>query len=488
MTDQTQRSNFSRKGVLSILIPAYNEKAYIRRCVERILKVPLEYSLQKEVIIVDDGSTDGTTEVIQSLSQEYPEIIRSFYNPRNQGKGAALRRAVQEMTGEYAIFQDADTEYDPNDFNVILRALKEGHADVVYGSRFAPRHMRRVFNYHHALGNKFLTHLSNLTTGLDLTDMETCYKAFRSDVLKTIPLRSNRFGIEPEITAKIAKRSCTVFEVPISYAGRGYNEGKKIGWKDGVAAIFTILKYWVLDDCFNKQYAQAILQNLSHARRFNKWMIKTIEPYMGNAILEVGSGIGNISRLLPKKEHLIVTDVDQIYLDILQVAFGDMDIVRVVKLDIRKQEDVHALGGEGICDTIVCLNVLEHIEDDQKALKHMHDILVPGGNVVLLVPQYKWLFGSYDRHAGHFRRYNRKELKKKLDQANFRVVWYKNFNSLGLLGWLVNSCLLQRKAMDRWQLKIYDLLVPLLRIIEGLLPLPGLSLICVAEKLPSTRN
>jgi SAM-dependent methyltransferase len=209
---------------------------------------------------------------------------------------------------------------------------------------------------------------------------------------------------------------------------------------------------------------------------------------MGNAILEVGSGIGNISRLLPKKEHLIVTDVDQIYLDILQVAFGDMDIVRVVKLDIRKQEDVHALGGEGICDTIVCLNVLEHIEDDQKALKHMHDILVPGGNVVLLVPQYKWLFGSYDRHAGHFRRYNRKELKKKLDQANFRVVWYKNFNSLGLLGWLVNSCLLQRKAMDRWQLKIYDLLVPLLRIIEGLLPLPGLSLICVAEKLPSTRN
>jgi hypothetical protein len=194
-----------------------------------------------------------------------------------------VNQALAELSGEF-------------------QAIKEGHGDVVYGSRFASRTMRRVFNYHHALGNKFLTRLSNITTGLDLTDVETCYKAFRADVLKTIPLRSNRFGIEPEITAKIAKRNCVVFEVPISYAGRNYSEGKKIGWKDGYSAIYTILKYWFVDDCFDEHYAQAILHNLAHARRFNKWMVKGIEPYLGDRILEVGSGIGNISWLLPKKE------------------------------------------------------------------------------------------------------------------------------------------------------------------------------------------
>jgi glycosyltransferase involved in cell wall biosynthesis len=470
-------------GKFSILIPVYNERAYLRRCVERVIAAPLAYNLQKEVIIVDDGSTDGTDKLIKELSEEYPDIIRAFFQEKNQGKGAAIRRAIQEMTGEYAIFQDADLEYDPRDYNIILQAIKEGNADVVYGSRFAARTMRRVFNYHHAIGNKLLTHLSNLTTGLDLTDMETCYKAFRADVLKTIPLRSNRFGIEPEITAKIAKRNCMVFEVPISYAGRSYGEGKKINWKDGVSAIFTIFKYWLIDDCFDQQYAQAILNNLAHARRFNKWMVKCIEPFLGDRILEVGAGIGNVSRSLPKKEKLIVTDVDPTYLEILEVGFRDNDIVDVAKLDISRREDVQKLG-ESVCDTVVCLNVLEHIEEDVAALQNIHHLLSSGGRLVLLVPQYKWLFGSYDQHAGHVRRYTRKDLTRRLKEANFQPLWFKNFNFMGIFGWWINSCLLKRTSMDRWQLKIFDTLVPVLRLLEKLLPLPGISLICVAERQP----
>ncbi|MCL2305783.1 MAG: glycosyltransferase family 2 protein [Planctomycetaceae bacterium] len=235
-------------NTLSILMPVYNEQCYLTRIVERVLAVPVPGDLRKELIIVNDASKDRTAEVIRDLCASYPEI-RAFNQPVNKGKGAAIRRAVQEMTGQYAIIQDADLEYDPNDYAVVLKPLVEGLADAVYGSRFATREMRRIVHYHHKLGNLFLTHLSNFMTGLDLTDMETCYKAFRADLLKTIPLRSNRFGIEPEITAKLARRRAVVYEVPISYHGRDYAEGKKIGWRDGVSAIWTILKYAFVDDC-----------------------------------------------------------------------------------------------------------------------------------------------------------------------------------------------------------------------------------------------
>jgi 2-polyprenyl-3-methyl-5-hydroxy-6-metoxy-1,4-benzoquinol methylase len=235
-------------------------------------------------------------------------------------------------------------------------------------------------------------------------------------VLKTIPLRSNRFGIEPEITAKIAKRGCAVYEVPINYRGRSYAEGKKIGWKDGVQAIYTILKYWLIDDCFEECYGRAILQSLSHARRFNKWMVDVIGPYLGTRILEIGSGLGNISRHLPKKERLIVTDIDATYLELLREAFEDNELVNVAKLDLNCQADFDALGSE-VCDTAVCLNVLEHIEHDQDALRRLRQLLVPGGRLVLLVPQYPGLYGSYDRHVEHYRRYTRQLLDETLRPA-----------------------------------------------------------------------
>jgi glycosyltransferase involved in cell wall biosynthesis len=237
---------------LSILIPVYNEEEYLPRIIQRVLAAPLPEGLRKELVIVNDASKDGTADVLRELAQAHGEI-HVFDQPKNMGKGAAIRRAIQEMTGDYAIIQDADLEYDPGDYMVILKPLVEGLADVVYGSRFATREMRRIVHYHHKLGNLFLTHLSNFFTGLDLTDMETCYKAFKADLIKTIPLRSNRFGIEPEITAKLARRRAVIYEVPISYHGRNYAEGKKIGWKDGVSATWTILKYWWIDDSCQKQ-------------------------------------------------------------------------------------------------------------------------------------------------------------------------------------------------------------------------------------------
>ncbi len=236
---------------LSVLMPVYNERKTLAEIVSRVLNQRIDGIDSLELVIVDDASTDGSTEIIEQLARTHLQI-KPILQKKNQGKGAAIRKAIDAASGDIAIIQDADLEYDPNDFRVVLTPILQGDADVVYGSRFIIKKERRDLYSKHALGNRFLTFLSNRFANLNLTDMETCYKAFRLQLLKTMPLRSNRFGIEPEITAKIAKRKLRVHEVPISYHARTYAEGKKIKWKDGIVAIYVILKYWLVDDSVKK--------------------------------------------------------------------------------------------------------------------------------------------------------------------------------------------------------------------------------------------
>jgi glycosyltransferase involved in cell wall biosynthesis len=217
-------------------MPAYNEAATILTATKRVLESPW----CAELVIVNDGSTDNTLELARSIDDPR---VRVFDQGRNFGKGAALRRGFAEATSEFAVVQDADLEYDPNDFNSLLEPLVSGRADVVYGSRFVSGGAHRVLYYWHSVGNRFLTTLSNIFTNLNLTDMETCYKVFRTEIIHDIVIEEDRFGFEPEITAKVAAKNCRIFEVGISYDGRTYDEGKKIGWKDGVRAVVCILKY-----------------------------------------------------------------------------------------------------------------------------------------------------------------------------------------------------------------------------------------------------
>jgi len=225
---------------LSIIIPVYNEKSTVRAIIDKVNAVAID----KELIIVDDFSNDGTREILREIEKEITDgSIKFLYHETNMGKGAGIRTGIREVTGDFVIIQDADLEYNPEDYHRLLKPVLEADADVVYGSRFLGGEYVRVLYFWHMIGNKFLTLLSNMFTNLNLTDMETCYKLIRSSFLKRITVNENRFGFEPEITAKLSKLNCKFFEVSVSYSGRTYEEGKKINWKDGCKAIWCIIRY-----------------------------------------------------------------------------------------------------------------------------------------------------------------------------------------------------------------------------------------------------
>ena len=465
---------------LSVVIPVYNERFLVRELVERVLAVRIPEVRELELVIVNDGSTDGTTEILRQLAAESPDRIRLFEQV-NQGKGAAIRKGIAEATGDLILFQDADLEYDPNDYGRLVKPFLEDGADVVYGSRFLPSDRRRVLYHRHSLGNKALTSMSNWFTDLNLTDMETCYKMFRAPLLKSIPIRSNDFAMEPEITAKIAKRECRIFEVPISYLGRTYREGKKIGWKDAVKAFRAIFKYWVVDDLYEEdEYGSHILHSLERAQRFNKWMADSIAPYVGARVLEIGAGIGNITTWLLPRDLYVASDINPHYLDYLQNMSVGKPYLDVDRIDL---EDASCFERwKGRFDTVVCLNVLEHVRDPLQSLRNIHDVLEPGGRVVLYVPQGQHLYSSLDEVLGHRVRYDREMLARELREAGFELNLFRDFNHLAIPGWYVNGKVLKKRSFSRVQLKVFNMLVPVLRRVDPMIPGKGLGIIAVATR------
>jgi glycosyltransferase involved in cell wall biosynthesis len=463
--------------LLSVLIPVYNEARTLRTIIRRVLASPV--GLPMELVCVDDGSRDGSPEILDELAAADPRI-RVIRQPRNMGKGAAIITAIKHMTGDIALIQDADLEYDPGDYPALVAPILEGKADAVFGSRFASASQRKILLYWHGVANHFLTWLTNILNDINLTDMETCYKAVRADILKQTPLYSNRFGIEPELTTKLAQWNIRLYEVPISYHGRSVAEGKKIGWKDAVSAVWTLLKYRFIDDRFTTHDGYYVLQSMRRAKGLNRWILQQFRGYIGNRVLEAGCGIGNFTELLLDRQRLVCVDNDPLYVEMANWRLGHLENVITLQRDLSDTAAYSDLKTERV-DTIVCLNVLEHIAPDEDVLRAYHDLLEPGGHAIILVPAHMWLYGPCDEALGHVRRYTPTELHTKMQAAGFDVVSMEEFNRMGVIGWYLNKQLGRRDLNPR-QMRLFEMLLPIAKGMDAMKLGRGLSLIGVGRK------
>jgi glycosyltransferase involved in cell wall biosynthesis/phospholipid N-methyltransferase len=465
---------------LSILMPVYNERTVVERCISQVLTAPLPENMDRELIIVDDQSTDGTYAILERLASAFPQI-RLYRHEVNRGKGSAVRTAIENASGDFSLIQDADLEYDPAEYPQLLRPLLDGHADAVFGSRYMAGVQTRVLLFWHSTTNKFLTLVSNMFCNLNLTDMETGYKVFRTDLLKSIPIRSNRFGFEPEIVMKSAKRNFRIYEVPISYHGRTYEEGKKINWKDGLKALAVILKFWVIDDLYDAPYGRGVLNNLTGTPQYLSWLARTIRPHVGDAVLEMEAGIGNMTgRLMGKRLVYVAGEKNPLYLHALHNRFLRTPNVTVQRIDPESARDLEGL--ENCFDTVLCLNVLEYVEGTSEVLERLRATLKPGGRLVVLVPHNRWLYGSLDRSLGHKQRFSERDARELLAARGFTVETARNFNKAGMPPWWAYSKIAGSRKIGKLVLKVFDKTVWIWSRIDGLIPWPGLSLIVVARK------
>ena len=465
---------------LSILMPVYNERTVVERSISLVLAAPVPEKMERELVIVDDCSTDGTSSILERLAASYPEI-RLHRHEVNRGKGAAVRTAIHHASGDFSLIQDADLEYDPSEYSKLLRPLLDGHADAVFGSRYMAGEQTRVLPFWHSMINKGLTLVSNMFCNLKLTDMETCYKVFRTDLLKSIPIRSDRFGFEPEVVMKSAKRNFRIYEVPISYHGRTYEEGKKIGWKDGLKALGVILKFWLIDDLYAAPYGRGVLNNLTGTPQYLSWLARMLRPFVGDTVLEVGAGIGNISgRLMARRVLYVAAEKDPLHLHALRNRFLRTPNVVVQKIDPENPADL--AGIETFFDTVLCLNVLEYMEDPAAAVRAFAGTLKPGGAMVILVPHVAGLYGSLDRSLGHKRRYDRAAARQLMESQGLQVETLHHFNKAGVPPWWAYSRMMGSRHINKPVLKIFDKTVWVWRRIDRVIPWPGLSLMVVARK------
>jgi glycosyltransferase involved in cell wall biosynthesis len=472
---------------LSVIVPVFNEEYLVEESLKRLFVLDESPFIDKiQIIIINDGSTDHTGQIIKNFLKKSTSKKNKFEwkyieHIQNSGKGKAIQSGLNEASCEITIFHDADLEYYPKDILRMIPLFIEEGADAVFGSRFAVYEYRRILMFRHEIGNKLLTFFSNIISNLNLTDMETCYKAVRTDLLKSIPIISNDFRIEPELTIKLAKRDAKIFEVPINYSGRTYQEGKKINWKDGIKAIFAILKFGFSDDIFTEdEYGSKILTRLSRTPKFNTWMAQTIAPYVGQNVLEIGAGTGNLTKMLIPRHSYYATDINPLYLQMFQKLKTDKPYLSVQYLDLNNVAEFKEKDNK--FDTIICLNVIEHLDDDEQALKNIAGLLSDQGKAIILVPRGQDVFGTLDEVLGHKRRYSEKAIRLLSQKAGVEVEKIIPFNRASTIPWWINGKILKKKTFSLFQLFCMNLMTPILKKIDHLLPVPSLSYIVILKK------
>jgi glycosyltransferase involved in cell wall biosynthesis len=460
---------------LTVLVPAYNEAATIETALRRLWSVPLP--LPVEVVVIDDASGDGTDRIVERLTGESPWPLRLLRHEQNRGKTAALRTGLTVASGSLTLIYDADLEYDPGDIPALLAPVLDGRADAVYGSRFqSPQ--RRVLFFWHALGNRLVTAFANLFANLNLTDMETCFKLVRTETLRQMRLRSERFGFEPEVTVKLGRLGQRVYEVPIRYAGRSYDEGKKIRWWDAVRAVGTILRAGLLESPVAEP-AAALRYRTERLTRYHREILHRSAGAIGPRVLVTCAGTGALALNLLQSRRLVLTDPDPAAVHRLTVRFSHRPNVTVRLWD-------PATGplevGDEPFDTVLCTHVLDAVEDDQATLTNLVSQLDSAGRIVLILPAGPALLSGLDRSRGRLRRYRSEEVEELLTGAGLQAERIERFNAVGALGWWLVGRIRPRAPLGPGLVRLYGLLQPFL-LLERLLPPPfGLSLLVTARR------
>lgn len=496
---------------LSIIIPAYNEENTLATILDKVIKLELPFQTEKEIIIVNDASKDRTKEIAEKFESQYP-FVKAITNEKNMGKSQTVKRGLLASTGEYIVIQDADLEYIPNDFADMLELMIRNDYDAVYGNRFGRQN--KIIYLTNYIGNRLISFISNIFTFNNLRvwipDMETCYKLIDGNIARELAeslTATSNFGFEPEITAKLARyrksngESIHLGIHPIYYNARSLEEGKKMkAFRDGFKALKEIIYYNLFasqkKNEINSQKefdfkdideeGEETLEVLTLAPRFNKWMFETIHPHSKGLVLEVGSGIGNLTeQYIQNGFDIVASDIRDSYVSTLKEKFTDVDQVKeIINLDIVDPDfDNKYAQYFNKFDTVVALNVVEHIEDDYKAIANIGKLLSKGGNAIILVPAYQALYNRLDQELYHYRRYNIKLLRSRFDLNNFIIKHSFHFNLAGILGWFVSGKLQRNKTLPENQIKIYNALVPVFKIIDRVtMSKVGLSTICISEK------
>jgi len=445
---------------LSILIPVYNEARSIRPVLDQVIAATAQ--VQTELIVVDDGSRDSYCQEVESFAKDHPEVSVTLL------KGAAVRAVLAKAKGEFCLIADADLEYGAADYAKLLDPLFSGDADMVMGCRSTRR-----LGFWQVFANRLLTALASLASGVDISDVGTSYKAFRTSLGKTVPLRSQRFGLDLELIIQFARRHARFMEVPISQSG----QRKKIGVADVLSGIATIVRTRLFSASHTDPAADMLVA-MSRAGNFNRWMADTISPWVRGDAIELGAGIGNLTVLLANNcRSYLATDTDPDHLCELRSRTACLPKVKLGMFELSNSSDIAPL--KQTADTVICLNVLEHVADDVSGLQNIYDCLRPGGTAIILVPQGQSAFGTLDEVLEHKRRYSEQELRRKMADAGLEVTHLLEFNRATWPGWYLNSKILRKRTLSRFQLACFDWSVPFWRRVDRALPWPPTSLIAI---------
>ena len=448
---------------LSIVIPVFNEVLTLAETIRRVRAVPVD----KELVVVDDCSTDGSGRVLESLRGPDMTLVR---HPVNRGKGAAIRTATEHVTGDVVVIQDADLEYNPGELAGLLGYIERDEADVVYGSRFKGTH--RSFMFSHYVGNKVLNLVTNALYNSCLTDMETCYKMMRADIFRSLELEANRFDIEPEITAKLLRRGWRLLEVPITYVGRDYGEGKKIRWTDGVAALWTLLKWRLRAPSTDLTLSEALERMHEHHR----WVASWVRPHLGERLIHAHCGSAAVTRHLLDREAVLAVDPDPLVARRTGHLFRHLTHARVEALDLATPGSVARLR-EFRHDTVLIGPELAGADDAQE-LGRLGEALEPGTRLVLVVPA-GGAPDALDRALGRERRYAAVSVEALLLDAGFELETLTWHNRLGAMGRRLATAM----GPSPFAVQVYRTLVPLARRLDGAAPSSGDALVVVARRM-----